>query len=274
MWLGHSVKKYELGFEQVNKGKGLVKKCYKNIRSKNGPGWAAVFCAANTLVSKDPAQCISGIQSSINCLTCLSDIEDFGWPYAINKWDSTKSSGYTPGPTCLAANLLPPDLTECQRGIRVQYLLNGVWTTYKAIPQGYTLCRSSGGFNSIDDAPLFENLMRFTECGLPNDIPAGTCPDLTADKCNSEDGWTVSLTTTTSSNTPELGIVNLVTGGQLICSPTLYPGNPKGCFTETLNVCPSCSGNCKPTSTYVGPCGLATDDTCMTCLNPLAGLTG
>jgi len=261
-----------LGFEQINKGKGLVKKCYKDIVSKKGPGWAKVFCAANTLVSKDPLECVSGLKQSVDCVTCTSDIVDFGWDYAINKWDSTKPKGEKPGPTCLTVDQLPTDLFECQRGIRIQYFdttLNE-WVTYKAIPQGYTLCRSSGGFNSVDNAVLFQNKMRFIECGTAL-LPPGTCPNQEAEDCNSEDGWTVSLTTTTSTKVPELGIVELVDDKKLICNPVLYPPGPTemDCFKEPINPCPTCTGTCKGKG-YVSPCGPANADTCNVCVDPLA----
>jgi len=261
--------KYMLGFEQINKGKGLVKKCYKDIVSKSGPGWAKVFCAANTLVSKDPLECVSGLKQSVDCVTCTSDILDFGWDYAINKWDSTKPKGEKPGPTCLTVAQLPPDLFECQRGIRIQYFLDGEWITYKAIPQGYTLCRSSGGFNSVTDAVLFQNKIRFTECGTPL-VPPGTCPDADANACNAEDGFTVSLTTVTSTKVPELGIVELVDNHKLICNPVLYPGSAsEDCFKEAVNPCPSCTGACKSKG-YVSPCGDASSDTCHMCVDPLS----
>ena len=123
-------------------------------------------------MSKDLNEC-DGTQ---DCRVCVNDIMDFGWPYAIDKWDITQGNGTTPASTCIKIVDLPDDLVDCQCGIRIQYLNtdNSTWITYKAIPHGYRLCCSSGSFNSNDDAVLFNNNIRFTECGSAL-LPSGTC---------------------------------------------------------------------------------------------------
>jgi hypothetical protein len=241
-------KKYMQGSKFTNGIAGNRKKCAKNIRSKDGAGWAKVFCAANTIISKDPESC----DISNDCTVCTTDIQDFGWLYAINKWDKTKSSGPKPGGTCLKISDLPPDLLECQRGLRIQYLLDDQWVTYKAIPHGYRLCEASGSFNSNDDPELFQNKMRFTECGEAL-LPPGTCPSEDASKCDAEDGFSVVIKSQKSVEKSELSIVDMVDQGKLICNPNKYPGNPKGCLNEPINPCPTCTGKCAPTG-YKSPC--------------------
>lgn len=167
---------------------GQVKKCSKDILFKEGPGWPMVYCAANTLLSKSVKDC----PASTACMTCVTDIQDFSWQYAYNRYDMFKKGGEKQGPPCVRLDSLLPDLLECQRGIQIQYFKDGVWNTYRAIPHGFTICPNSGSFNSIDDKELFENQIRFSQCGqqaLPEDI-CGNAPD----NCDSEFGFKVSVT--------------------------------------------------------------------------------
>jgi len=239
-----------------------TKACADNITKKDGAGWAKVFCTANTVVSKDVAEC----DSTKDCKICTTDIEDFGWEYAIEKWDATKVDGPIPGATCIKISDLPPELLECERGIEIQYLKDGTWNTYAAIPSGYTLCPDSGTFNSVDDPELFQNSIRFNQCGSKL-VPPGTCPNQLNEFCDADDGFVVTLTTVKKSETPQLGVVELVDDGSLICNPKLYPNNPNGCFSEPLDPCPTCTGKCKPTG-FESPCDKS-PDACETCPAPL-----
>ncbi len=240
---------------------GRVGRCAKEVMSKKGPGWAAVYCAANTVLTREVSDC----QNSATCLTCISDVEDFGWDYVIEKYDLYKKKGPKPGPPCIPLDQLPADLFECQRGIRIQYFdtTTNVWVTYKAIPHGYTVCPASGQFNSNDDRVLFQNKIRFIQCGQEQ-LQSGTCPD-TGDECDAEYGFKITVSTQKKTETPQLSVVDLVSKGSLICNPTLYPNNPNGCFEEPLNPCPTCTGKCAP-SGFVTIC--TNDNSCGTCPDP------
>jgi len=253
-------KKYMGGVE--NTETAGTKACADNILLKSGVGWAKVFCTANTVVSKDILEC----DGTKDCKICTTDIEDFGWDYAIEKWDSTKENGPIPGATCLKISDLPPDLLQCERGIRIQYFLNGIWNTYAAIPSGFTLCEKSGSFNSVDNPELFQNKIRITQYGSEL-APPEICPDQVNDFCDADDGFIVSLKIIKQVEKPQLGIVDLVDENILVCSPKLYPNNPNGCFEERLNPCPTCTGKCKPKG-FKTPCDKS-QGKCDTCPDPL-----
>jgi len=125
--------------------------------------------------------------------------------------------------------------------------MNGIWTTYKAIPQGYTLCTSSGTFNSDLDNLLFEHPIRFLSCSAVLDA---SCPDQELTLCDSQPGFTVSITTTVKTTIPGYDIIQMFQEGELICADG---STTCGIIPPGYQVCPSCTGSCKPTG-YIDPC--------------------
>jgi len=254
----HFCYKYIVGKDKTAKG-GLfhgsnkVKACYKEIIGKKAYGWPIVYCAANTLISKDPSQCYTGAKANPNCILCVNDIQDYGWQYAYDKWDIFKNTGSGPLGICISINQLPPDLLECESGIRIQYDNNGVWTTYKAIPSGYRLCPGSGSFNSANDFELFSNMVRIAQCGPMYETSTTTCPNSDITNCDAEEGLSLTINVQVTNGVSQVGIVNLINTGVLICSPSLYPNQPKGCLNQPVVPCEGCKGTC-PIQAYVPPC--------------------
>jgi len=234
-------------------GSNKVKQCYKEILGKDGVGWPAVYCAANILLSKNGADCLPGPNANTDCVTCVNDIMDFGWAYAVAKWDITKSTGSKPGGTCITINQLPPDLLQCQSGLRIQYLLNGVWTTYAALPSGYRLCPGSGTFTSALNPELFNNQLRIAQCGEIYDPTGAICPTQVTDNCDAMEGLEVTLSVIDTNTFSQAGIIDMIEKGILVCNPKKYSKNPQGCFTEPVTPCAGCEGVC-PVSDFVPPC--------------------
>jgi len=230
-----------------------VRKCFKDILRKGKPGWPRVYCAANTLISKDPLECVTGPQGSTECVTCVNDIMDFGWDYAFEKWDILKTSGPKAGGQCVSVDMLPPDLLECQGGIRIQYLLAGEWVTYRALPNGFRLCPGSGSFNSASNPELFNSKVRFAQCSAMYDATGEICPGQETDRCDSKEGMKLAIVIKQTEEFSQVGVVDMVEKGILICNPKKYPNGSKECFEKPVVACAGCVGVC-PKEVWTPPC--------------------
>lgn len=180
-------------------------------------GWERVWCAANTLESKNPVLCTLGV-----CRQCVSDIADFGWLSAIERWkDYYKGTGISEG-DCLKLDELPTDITSCQRGLTLQYEESpGVWKNYKSIPATAEICNGRLEFDSNSHPLLFVKKIRIKQCALSREC--------LADSCDPEIGFKANLQFISEESIAE-DLVELVDNGDLICNPDKYPNDPKGCL--------------------------------------------
>jgi len=96
-------------------------------------------------------------------------------------------------------------------------------------------------------------MVRIAQCGPIYD-PTGTiCPNSVVDNCDSEEGVSITIDVQVTNGVSQVGIANLVNTGVLICNPSQYPNQPKGCLNLPVIPCEGCKGVC-PIQSYVPPC--------------------
>lgn len=138
-------------------------------------GWNRVWCAYNTLSPSNPDDCNKG-----ECLQCMYDVIDFGWPEAIARWKNFNKgdSVFSSPAACIPLNALNASLGDCQNGITLQYLdTNGLdqngnqedcWVDFLSIPQGRNICGGNTiSFSSLATTPetnFFDKLIRIKQC--------------------------------------------------------------------------------------------------------------
>lgn len=106
---------------------------------------------------------------------CRDDIDDFGWEFAAEK--------QMPDPNQADCSSdprdFPEELSDCQTGVEIQYLDDGEWVTYRAVPSDSNrpVCTSGLLFNANRDKELFVNPVRIKQTSLPRDscITVSTC---------------------------------------------------------------------------------------------------
>jgi len=138
-------------------------------------GWERIWCAYNTLVSKNPAECVRG-----ECLQCMYDVYDFTWGEAVKRWKGFSSGIEDNGGSgeCIPLNELNSTLSDCQNGITLQYLDTGsidengdlttCWVDFLAVPEGRNICGGNSIFLSSlagsKSKDLFDKKIRIKQC--------------------------------------------------------------------------------------------------------------
>lgn len=205
------------------------------VQMINSQGWNKVFCAANTLASKNVADC----SQSNSCQQCVSDISDFGWEYAVSTWLNHNSAGGGVGGKCKTLKDLPTSLIQCQQGITIQYESSpGVWVDFVAIPFGTNLCDNMISVSG-DDGAEAQNL-------LTSRIRIAQCADAgcLSDQCTAEIGWATRLDFASPTAIGE-DYYRLIQEGKLICNPARgYENNPTGCVDNFISLCQQCQIEC------------------------------
>jgi len=191
-------------------------------------GWERVWCAYNTLASRDPSKCTT----SNSCLQCMYDIYDFTWSEAVKRWkdynDGAEAAGIS-GP-CIPLNAINASLSECENGITFQYLdtsainENGeeteCWVDFASIPEGRNICggniltlSSLAGANT-KEINFFNKKIRIKQCNNQ-----ALCKNSQPKECSPEYGisGTISLTPDPVSNRANL-YWQLVREGKLVCT--------------------------------------------------------
>ena len=90
---------------------------------------------------------------------CVNFIEDYGWPQAGRRYLAIMDLS----DSCVSDSVdLPESLEECEEGVELQILENGVWSSYMAFPAKKPVCEGVVFEFDCDAYPeLFENQWRF-----------------------------------------------------------------------------------------------------------------
>jgi len=191
-------------------------------------GWERVWCAYNTLASKNPAECTEG-----QCLQCIFDVYDFTWGEAVERWRNfnTGVEGVGSKGPCIPFKSLNASLSDCENGLTYQYLdtdaigENGqqteCWVDFLSIPEGRDICggnvillSSLAGANS-KEANFFDKQIRIKQCNNQ-----ALCETSQPNECTPEYGVSGAIKLVPDPVTNRANLYwQLIRQNKLICSP-------------------------------------------------------
>lgn len=197
--------------------------CVEQIATQ---GWDAVWCAVVTGMPSLPFTCTG------DCQKCTSDVSDFGWDVAFEKWHTVVAPADSG--ECVNLEDLPDDLVGCVPGIRIQYEESpGVYKTLKAIPDSVQICDDSLSFDSLNHPVVFQKPLRLIQCELPD-----TC---LVNRCVSTTGFGATFEFSSVEDTFE-EVIDLIKSGDLVCNPERF-NSPDACLGFTPEfTCPCPDG--------------------------------
>ena len=153
--------------------------CMKSFNSNTFPtNWAVTVCKFFFKESEKNGfnECVDNIREGNEADLCDKCTGNAGWI----EFRDTYLYPSNPIYSCSSSPKdFPTQLSKCQSGVELQYLVDGTWTPYKGFPafarQAHRPCESGIEFNAKDHPELFEYAIRIHQRSLSKDCFVSTC---------------------------------------------------------------------------------------------------